>query len=366
MNTVKMNGMKRISIIVITTALVAGITDVDAQGYRRRPANSGGGAGQTTTNPPAGNSNNQQGGNTSGSTGTNTNSQQGGSNQSGNNTSGGENVTYTFGDTSSNNMTVKPSLRNNYAFERNMVRSRKPLEYDHIREDDALFSEFIWRQIDAREKMNQTFLYQAKDDNGDQRFFSILIEIIKNDSITAFAPIDDRFTTPLTRDEILKQMLVEPDTVDVPDPVSGIINKVITMKPKINIDSVYTYRLKEVVLFDKESSRFVFRTIGIAPIIKEKRGNVLSERVLFWLYYPDIRTSLARFEVYNPKNFSARMTWEDLFESRYYSSYIIKTSMNNPKDLTLRAMIRNPLFELLEGEKIKEKIFNYEQGLWEY
>ncbi|MDB5210619.1 MAG: gliding motility protein GldN, partial [Sediminibacterium sp.] len=59
------------------------------------------------------------------------------------------------------------SLRNNYAVDRSQVKDRKPLEYEHLRDDDNLWSEFIWREIDAREKANQSFMYPGKDDNGD-------------------------------------------------------------------------------------------------------------------------------------------------------------------------------------------------------
>jgi hypothetical protein len=86
----------------------------------------------------------------------------------------------------------------------------------------------------------------------------------------------------------------------------------------------------------------------------------------FWLYYPDIRKTLARKQVYNPKNSGNRLSWEDLFENRTFSSYIVKTNKDNYKDQWLKEYFKDPLFRLLEGEKIKEKIFNYEQNLWEY
>ncbi|TAF98277.1 MAG: gliding motility protein GldN, partial [Bacteroidetes bacterium] len=71
-------------------------------------------------------------------------------------------------------------------------------------------------------------------------------------------------------------------------------------------------------------------------------------------------------EVYNPKNFGQRMTWEDLFEGRMFNSFIVKSTLDNINNMPLDAYIKDPLFRLLEGENIKEKIFNYEQGLWSY
>ena len=113
------------------------------------------------------------------------------------------------------------------------------------------------------------------------------------------------------------------------------------------------------------------RILGIAPVIpfKLSTGEIIpnSERAVWWIYYPDVRPTLAKSEVYNPKNFGARMSWEDLFESRLFSSYIIQSSFDNPYNLPLAAVYpNNTLFRLLEGERVKEKIFNYEQSLWAY
>ncbi|WP_438946663.1 gliding motility protein GldN [Sediminibacterium sp.] len=277
-------------------------------------------------------------------------------------------VTYSYDTTVQGGFGAKPevSLRNNYAMLRTQVRDRKPLEYEDLREDDAVFSHFIWREIDAREKMNQSFMYPAQDDNGDQRFFSLLLSAIKNDSVVAFSSDNDRFTKPLTTAQVLAMVEGGLDTVDVTDPATGAVEKVITKKPKFSPDSVYTFRIKEQVIFDKEASRMFTRILGIAPIAKQVVAGKSMPRVLFWVYYPDIRASLTKFDVYNPKNIAARMTWEELFESRFFSSYIIKSTINNPGDKSLSAFIKDPLFRLLEGENIKSKIMNYEQDLWAY
>lgn len=278
------------------------------------------------------------------------------------------NVSVKYDTTNPGGFDVKPeiSLRNNYAVDRSQVKDRKPLEYENLRDDDNLWSEFIWREIDAREKFNQSFMYPGKDDNGDQRFFSIMLNAIKNDSVTAFSADNDRFTIPLTTDQVLNLTAGAYDTVDVADPVTGATERVITKKPRFSPDSVYTFRIKEQMIFDKEASRLFTRIIGIAPVAKQVIGGKSQPRILFWIYYPDLRRTLAKQDVYNPKNFSSRMTWEELFESRFFSSYIIKSSANNPNDKFLNAMIKDPLFRLLEGENIKTRIFNYEQDLWQY
>jgi hypothetical protein len=75
---------------------------------------------------------------------------------------------------------------------------------------------------------------------------------------------------------------------------------------------------------------------------------------------------LAKYEAYNGKNYGARMSWEELFESRMFSSRVIKSTIDNPGDKQIMEYIKDPILELLEGDKVKEKIFNYEQDLWSY
>jgi hypothetical protein len=60
------------------------------------------------------------------------------------------------------------------------------------------------------------------------------------------------------------------------------------------------------------------------------------------------------------------MSWEELFESRMFSGRVIKSTIDNPSDLYIEGFIRDPILRLLEGDNIKEKIFNYEQDLWSY
>lgn len=269
-------------------------------------------------------------------------------------------------DTTSRIQKSELSLRNPFATDRSQNRDRRPLEYEHLREDDNMWSEFIWREIDSREKINQSFNYPGTDENGDRRFFSILINAIENDSIVAFQ--DDMFTRPFSSDKIRQQINGKLDTFDVADVVSGAIaKKSVTFKPLFAFDSVYTFRLKEQVLFDKEASRLFTRIIGIAPIAKFVVGGKSEPKALFWLYYPDLRRIFAKLDVYNPRNYASRMTWEELFESRYFSSYIVKTSANNPQNRDLLQIVNgDKLMRLYQGQDIKNRIFDFEQNLWQY
>src|ERR1700712_1346008 len=113
--------------------------------------------------------------------------------------------------------TIRKSLRTDDAVERNLVKERTPLPYEHIREDDAVYRQRLWREIDVHEKMNLPFVYKADGDNGNQRFIIILLNAIKSGEVTAFSSMDDRFTTPVTLREITEQLIGKPHMVQVPD-----------------------------------------------------------------------------------------------------------------------------------------------------
>jgi gliding motility associated protien GldN len=269
---------------------------------------------------------------------------------------------------------VKKSLRPDDAIERNLVKDRTPLPYEYLREDDAVYREKVWREIDTREKMNLPFRYSASEDNGNQRFISILFKAIQdgpdNGGVTVFNPTDDRFTTPMTVAEVADK--ISGGAVQVPQYDSlGNITGYKTVTAEVNLDSFYKFEIKEEVIFDKESSRLFWRILGIAPMkrIITSQGIDLGETPLFWVYYPDMRPIFAKYEVYNGKNYGARMSWEELFESRMFYGRIIKSTLDNPFDQFLseqQGLKQNRILQLLEGESIKDKIFDYEQNLWSY
>jgi gliding motility associated protien GldN len=269
---------------------------------------------------------------------------------------------------------IKRSLRNDAIIERNLVKDRTPLAYEHIREDDAVYRQRVWQEIDVHEKMNLPFVYKATEDNGNQRFIMILLDAIKSGQITAFdATVDDRFTTPMTFKQIAGNLVAAPHNIQIPDMVNdpdgskGLMRDT-TIQEEFNPDDIERYEIKEEWVFDKQSSRLQVRILGIAPEkdVKNPDGSLRTVTPVFWVYYPDLRPMLAKFEAYNGKNFGARMSWEELFESRMFASRIIKSTIDNPGDAPISQFIRDPILQLLEGENIHDKIFNYEQDLWSY
>lgn len=265
---------------------------------------------------------------------------------------------------------VKKSLRSDEAVETGDIRDRIPLAYEHIRVDDAVYRHKIWREIDTREKQNLPFRYKADENNGNQMFISILMKAIQDSAVTVFDAIDDRFTTPMTIAQVAEKISGGVEVVDLIDSL-GVKYGTKEVVREVNLDSFYKFRIKEEVIFDKESSRLFWRILGIAPLkrVITSQGVDLGESEMFWVYYPDMRPIFAKYEVYNGKNYGARMSWEELFESRMFSGRIIKSTIDNPFDMPIKNqknLQQNGVFQLWEGERIKEKIFNYEQDLWSY
>ncbi|MGC4101633.1 type IX secretion system ring subunit PorN/GldN [Ferruginibacter sp.] len=265
---------------------------------------------------------------------------------------------------------VLPSLRRDAAVDDDALRDKTPLPYENLRSDDALFRHKIWREIDAREKINLPFRYSADENNGNQRFVSILFKAIQDSAVTVFDAVDDRFTTPMTISQVATKIAGDSIPVTTYDSLGNPVS-VVYKRNDVNLDSFYKFQVKEEVIFDKESSRLFWRILGIAPLkrIVTTQGLDLGETPMFWVYYPDMRPVFAKYEVYNGKNFGARMSWEELFESRMFYGRIIKSTIDNPYDLAIKSykgLEDKPILQLLEGENIKEKIFNYEQDLWSY
>lgn len=274
-------------------------------------------------------------------------------------------------DSSSLNTGVaKPGQRPYYSTGPTGDAERTPLTPEFLRRDDALFGQMVWRELDLNEKMNQVFNYNAEFDQGSEIFANILLNAVVNKKVEAFA--DERFTTPLTVAEIEKSTLGTWDTTEVKDPnnIQGPPIELLVTRASFDPKSIKRLRIREEWIFDRESSRMFVRILAIAPLKTSTDPQTGKERgytPMFWIYYPDLRPVLAKREVYNPKNMGvSRMTWEELFETRMFSSFIIKSTFDNAANKTIRATIKDPKLALLEGDNVKEKIFNYEQDLWSY
>jgi gliding motility associated protien GldN len=260
--------------------------------------------------------------------------------------------------------TWAPSLVTDGVYDR-VPHVTNPLNWAPVRENDIMWKKRVWREIDTRQKQNMAFRYPGDEYTGGGYFIEILFDAIKKGKIKAYSNMDDRFTSALSKEQIMEILVGRPDTNYVEDPLTGEQRIVITQN-EFNPDIVTKYRIKEDWIFDRNLGRMQARIIGIAPIrdIYNEDNSYRGSQAVFWLYYPEIREMLAQYEVFNPENDVARMTWDDYFEGRFFSSRIIKTS--NPFDLTFQQRGMSNMEALYEAEKATEMLFNKEHDMWVY
>jgi gliding motility associated protien GldN len=242
--------------------------------------------------------------------------------------------------------------------EKKIMTERRVLPYQPVRESDIFWERRIWRILDVREKMNLPFIYP------EDPFFKILSDAAIKGDIRVFDAENDKFQKLLTGDEVANQLSTV-DTAITFDPETY-EEQVKIVRNETNWEDVKRFRLKEVWFFDKESSVMQVRILGIAPLIdvKDDEGNLRYEKPMFWVYYPEVRELLARHRVFNlAGNTNATTSWEDLFEMRFFASYIYKES--NVHDRKLQDYMTG-LDLLMESEKIKNEIFNMEHDLWQF
>lgn len=235
--------------------------------------------------------------------------------------------------------------------------SKRIIPYETLREADIFWKKRIWRIIDIREKMNLSFGYPERP------FINILIEAAKADENPMRVFQDEKFQLQLDTNQ-LNNVLFRQDTIEITDPETY-ETKLQIIRNDINPEDIQRYRIKEIWFFDKESSTMQVRILGIAPVIpvKADNGDLIGERAMFWVYYPEARGYLGRERVFSPYNDASPMTWEDLLEMRFFSSYIYKES--NVKDLRLQDEYTGREL-LMQAERIKSEIFNFEHDLWSY
>jgi len=260
--------------------------------------------------------------------------------------------------------TWQPSLVRDGAYDRT-PHTIRPLTWQPLREADILWKKRVWREIDTREKQNLAFRYPGDDQTGGGYFIEILLDAVKKGKIKAYSTFDDRFTTALSKEQIMEKLVGKADTIPQEDPITGEI-KYIYNSRDFDPDKVTLYRVKEDWMFDRNLGRMVVRIIGIAPLvdIKNEDGTTRASTPLMWIYYPEARPVFAQYEVFNPENDVQRMTWDDYLEGRYWNGRIVQVS--NGSNESFRNAGLNNLEALYESQRTAERVFEKEHDMWVY
>jgi len=164
-----------------------------------------------------------------------------------------------------------------------------------IKEKDILLRKRIWRELDGNDKQNFGLTYAAQS----ACFIDALNEGIKAGKLEVYQ--DDRFINKMTLQEA--QAILD--------------NKNIS-----RID------IKEDLILYGQDGKLVVRIIGIAPMKAVASGDSIIYQPICWMYYPATRDFITQYSVPGLAT-DNRITWDDFFEDRLFSSKVTKLSVHN-------------------------------------
>lgn len=257
----------------------------------------------------------------------------------------------------------------------------KPLPYGYVHDRDVLFGKMVWEVIDLDERINFPLYYPVDTNNvgRDRRaLFDVLLKEIKNGRITEVY-YDDYFN----RKKTLKDMASSFTFIDTiqsgrdeindyyDDYMSGrkVLDPQYIDKRELTAYDISGYKVKGMWYFDKRQGEMKYRLLGIAPIAPEAReiGSDNPDVIeLFWIYFPATRDVLHEWKAFNDRNSAMPITFDHLLNSRRFNGVIYKEE-NVYGDREIKDYMReNALNQLLESNRVKEKIRNFEQDMWNY
>ena len=258
----------------------------------------------------------------------------------------------------------------------------KPLPYGYVHDRDILMGKRIWEIIDLDERVNFPLYYPVEGDvmsSPDRRpLYNVLINGIKEGKITEVYD-SSYFTTKKTMKQI-EASLFTIDTTDVGrdqmnEDISAYrsgsktISEEYIRKTEIEADAVNAYKIVGYWYFDKRQGELKYRLLGICPVVPDvyTMNNEEKDYVdLFWVYLPASRDVLHEAKAFNNRNSAMSFSFDHLLNARRFSSVIYLEENVYGDRLIKDYMKENAQMQLLESERVKEKIRDFEQDMWNY
>ena len=257
----------------------------------------------------------------------------------------------------------------------------KPLPYGYVHDRDVLMGKTIWEFVDIDERINFPLYYPIDTAfvGKDRRsLFDVLVKNIKNGKITEVYA-DDYFNIKKSIGDMASTFTYT-DTIPAgfdeinnyyDDYKSGkkILDPQYINKTELGADFIAGYRIKGYWYFDKRQGEMKYRLLAICPVAPEAReiGKENPDVIdLFWVYFPAARDVLHEAKAFNDKNSAMPITFDHLLNSRRFNGVIYKEE-NVYGDREIQQYMKdNSQMQLLESERIKEKIRSFESDMWNY
>ncbi len=247
-----------------------------------------------------------------------------------------------------------------------------------INDEDKAYVKRVWREIDLRDRGN-AILASPK-----VNLIGVIYAALNNGELEMYAGDDEDFKgQPLSGAKGNDPKAINSSTVDTAflgvNPNTNEINRA---NNEFFAASFTTIRIKEDWVLDIKRGIFEPRIVGIAPVrvdIKtqvDNNGNPIVDSlnaagntqalkiVAGWFYFDDLREILVKSKIANNGNDNSGINFDDVFIRRLFYSNITKWS--NAADNRIEDYVGNSKERLLESEKFKKILSDFEQGLWEY
>jgi gliding motility associated protien GldN len=252
----------------------------------------------------------------------------------------------------------------------------KPLEYGYVDDRDRLYSKMTWEKVVLDERVNFPLYYPVDTNNigKDRRsLYDVLMKNIKNGRIANIYD-DSYFSTKRTLKDI-QDAIKKTDTLDIGYEqynAEGRVDPEYITTREISSYDISAYLVKGLWYFDKRHGELKYRLLGIAPaapdvnfIDSDDEANK-APIALFWVFFPDAREILHEAKAFNNKNSAIPLSFDHLLNSRRFNGYVYREE-NVQGDRSVKDYIAdNALMQLLESDRVKEKIRNFEQDMWSY
>ncbi len=252
----------------------------------------------------------------------------------------------------------------------------KPIAYGYVDDRDVLWQKTIWEIIDLDERINFPYYYPTINNgnlsNNRKSLFRVLMDGISNGEITEIYATD-YFNDKLTEEdlaEVLELRRLSPEGISKQNAGETVTEDDYDIY-KIESDKVVQYRIKGTWYFNKRLGEMKYRLLGVAPVAPdvstlsqgpEAMANALVP--LFWIWFPDARETLNKHMVFNTRNSSQPVSYDMMLNARRFNAVIYKEE-NVYEDREVKEYIyEDALRQLLESERIKSTIRDFEQDMW--
>ena len=235
------------------------------------------------------------------------------------------------------------------------------LEYEFIDDRDILWSKIVYEKIDLSERLNFPLLFPIDDNlyvDTRKSLWRVLKENIIDKNITLiYNANNDNFKELLTYEQAMSSLKIRKNYGDELDPDFQDI--------ETTSADITGYYLKGMRYFDKRRGELMYRLIAIMPVGKNIEDPMDEEMqtTYFWIWYPSIREILHKELVFNDTSNANQISFDQLLISRRFSSYIYKED-NIYGDRPISAYKLKGLESILESQRIKKEILDFEQDLW--